>query len=519
MTALPRNKQEKRFQQLYQSLMVDGKLIYAGTLLYRAAQQWPDRIALICEGVSVSYGELYQHSVFITRKLLALDIKPGDRIVILFENSINFYRAYYGAWQTGAVVVPMNIFLNQREFQHVILDAQPTAIIVSDHLREKLESVALEHTIPLLTEADIAYAQFSNNGANDVLSFTPLAREPDDLAVLLYTSGTTGMPKGVMLSSRNILTNCAQGAALFLITDRERAYAALPLFHSYMQNTCVWTATMVGATTIIVPKISRHALLNGLAEKPTILLGIPALYGLFALFKNLDFNSVRYCISGGDALPNKIRKIFELLYRRKICNGYGLTEASPFVAGELDDILEPTSNVGYPLVGIQCSIRTEDEHEAPRGTIGTLWIKGDNVMLGYYNAPQATAGILKDGWLNTGDLAMLNREGKIILSGREKDLISNKGLKIYPQEVENVLMTHPDVRQVGVVGLKKNNEEIVVAYVATPHPSSQLENELGELARRNLATYKVPRQFILRTDLPTTATGKVDKKQLKTELN
>ena len=186
---------------------------------------------------------------------------------------------------------------------------------------------------------------------------------------------------------------------------------------------------------------------------------------------------------------------------------------------DCDDYTLPTNTIGKPLVGIECAIRDEKGNELSRGNIGVLWVKGGNIMLGYWNAPEATAAILKDGWLNTGDLAYLTPDGKIVLAGRERDLISNKGLKIYPQEVENILLTHSAVLQAGVIGVKENDEEIPVAFVASKERNTEkLIKELKSLCERHLAPYKIPRQFYVRKELPVTTTGKVDKKVLRREL-
>jgi long-chain acyl-CoA synthetase len=285
-----------------------------------------------------------------------------------------------------------------------------------------------------------------------------------------------------------------------------------------MQNTCVWSAMLVGASVILAPRLDRTSIINGLKLKPTAILGIPGLYGLFCMMKNLDFSSVHYFISGGDALPDKIRQGFELIYRRKISNGYGLTEASPFVSINLADCYTETNTVGKPMIDIHISLRNENKREVASGEIGELWLKADNIMLGYYNAPEATENILKDDWLDTGDLARFDAHGNLIICGREKDIIINKGIKIYPQEVENVLMGHPEVTAAGVVGLKIDGDEIPVAFVAVRQPSEELAKELREWCQKRLAAYKVPKTVYCEKELPTTTTGKVDKKVLRKKL-
>lgn len=501
--------EQQRFNHFVASVQHDGTFIFAGLLLQRAAQKWPDKQALICDNKSITYKELYYRALLCSKKL-EQHIKARDKAIIFYENSINFYIAYYALWQLGAVVVPVNVFSHEKELAHIIRNSEPTAIFVSPTLQPKLTNI--ENVPALFSDLEI---DLTTPTPEILPEFTVNALGADELAVLLYTSGTTGMPKGVMLSSRTILTNVAQGAALLDSTHDERVYAALPLFHSYMQNTCLWSCIAVGATTILVPKIDRKNLLTALAHNPTIMLGIPGLYGLFCLFKTLKFPMVKYFVSGGDALPDKIRMGFELLYRRKICNGYGLTESAPFISVDLDDYTAPTNTVGKPVINLATQLRDEQGLVLSTNAIGTLWVKGDNVMQGYYNAPEATAQVLHDGWLNTGDLATFDTYGKIIICGREKDLIKNKGMKIYPQEIENVLISHPLVTMAGVIGMQENGEEIPVAFVAVKQPSDSLAAELRALCAQNLAPYKIPKKFFFEKELPTTSTGKVNKKDLR----
>jgi long-chain acyl-CoA synthetase len=344
--------------------------------------------------------------------------------------------------------------------------------------------------------------------------------DPDEMAALLYTSGTTGFPKGVMLSSKNILTNVVQIITAVDVSSKDCLLSILPLFHSFAQNISVWTTTFLGAKTIVVPKIERSWIIDGFKHKPTVVIAVPALYGLMCMMRNLDFSTIRFFVSGGDALPDKIRSIFEMVYRRKLCNGYGLTETSPFVAADLDDSLKSTNTVGIPAVGLACSLR--DEHDVPvaAGQVGILWVKGDNVMLGYYNASDATEDILKDGWLNTGDFARFDEYGRLVIVGRFKDLIIHKGFNIYPQEIENILMGYPGMVQAAVVGLTdEQTGEVPVAYVVVKEPSATLEQDLKTLCMNNLAAYKVPRHFIVLEKLPLTSLSKVNKKVLRLEYN
>ncbi len=244
-----------------------------------------------------------------------------------------------------------------------------------------------------------------------------------------------------------------------------------------------------------------------------------ALKALICLMKTAPVESVRLFVSGGDALPDKIRAAFGLIYRRKLVNGYGLTETSPVISVNLDDETVPASNVGRPLVGIECAVRDDHGVDVAQGNIGVLWVKGDNVMLGYYKAPEATNQVLKDGWFNTGDLGYIDSKGRIVITGREKDLIIHKGFNIYPQEIENVILSYPNAIQAAVVGFHDGDGEVPVAFVQLRSMEEHCERNLRTLCAQHLASYKIPRQFFCDTkDLPATATGKIDKKVLRAQL-
>jgi long-chain acyl-CoA synthetase len=267
-----------------------------------------------------------------------------------------------------------------------------------------------------------------------------------------------------------------------------------------------------------VRKIDRRLILEGLAKKPDIFLGVPALYGLLCLMKTAPIENIRLFVCGADALPDRIRSSFALVYNRKIANGYGMTESSPFISVDLEDITEPTNCVGRPCVNLDVQIRDEQGTVLPQGSVGQLWVKGPNIMLGYYNAQEQTNEVLKNGWLNTGDLAYINKHEKIVISGREKDIIKNKGLMIYPQEIENVILGHADVLRVGVIGKPDEAGEVPIAIVQIRADNPVIESQLLKLCKERLAPYKVPKGFIIiRHDPPLTATGKMNKKALKKE--
>lgn len=508
--------EQSYFDALYASIHIQGSILCLGQLLQRAFHLFPDNNALISPTGTVTYRELYYRACLLAQVLLGKGLKPRDRVLLFFENSIEFYVGYFAIVQAGGVVAPLNTFLHETELKHIVEDAKPLLVVTHSTHSQLFQTVGV--TIEqLVTEYDM---DLKSQLPEYVVDQAVVLLDPQEMAALLYTSGTTGLPKGVMLSSRNILINAIQGLARSRLTESERVFGVLPLFHSFSQNVCVWAGMISGCAIILVPKIDRRYIMAALKYEPTVFVGVPALYGLLCLIKTAHFPKVKYFVSGGDTLPDKIRMFFELLYRRKICNGYGLTEASPFVSADLDDITEPTSCVGRPLIGIEAAIFDEHNNSMPQGAIGHLVLKGDNIMMGYYNCPEMTHATIKDGWLYTGDLAYLDRNGKIVITGRIKDLIIHKGFNIYPPEIENIILSHQNVIRAAVVGrADEETGEVPIAFVQIRVPQENIEKELKILCMKHLASYKVPREFIVAIEeLPTTATGKVDKKILRKRL-
>lgn len=514
MNHISRSEQDTYNRLRSEITTASGSIMNLGQLLEYATKKYPDKVALIYQQQKVTYKELFYLVTLFARKLQKNNIKPRDRVLLFFENSIEFYVGYYAIVQIGAVVAPLNTFLKERELAHIIADAQPALLIASTTLLKKMEEDHIDATVPVLTEADMDLAS-----AYDESKLEPVIAHLDqnEMAALLYTSGTTGLPKGVMLSSKNILTNCIQAVSRLGFVQDERVFGVLPFFHSFAQFTCVWAVFLMGCSVIIVPKIERRSIMEGLTHKPTVFTGVPALFGLMCLLKDADLDSVKFFASGGDALPDKIRGAFEMIYQRKIGAGYGLSETSPVLTADLQDYTEPTNSVGSPLIGVTIAIRDEQGNDLADGQIGEIWVKGDNVMLGYYNEPQKTGQAIKDGWFDTGDLGYIGAYGKLVITGRLKDVIASKGFKIYPQEIENVILMYPAAVRAAVIGVVDPNVgEVAVAYVQLRGAEPDAEQKIRELCERNLAAYKVPKKFVCVThNLPLTGTGKVDKKVLK----
>jgi long-chain acyl-CoA synthetase len=510
MLSIPMHIERDIYTRFAHELTLDGELLCPGVLLRHAARRFPEKIALIDQSAALSYAQLYARAQRASAFLRYRDVCPGDHVLLYFENSIDFYVFYWAIWQCGAIVVPINTFLHERELTHVINDCKPKLCITHTALAPKIRHAANE-LLDVVTEQDFVEA------ADGAPLFEPVMRPAGACVALLYTSGTSGVPKGVMLTSQNVMVNTLQAAARFwaITGGPERFLAVLPLFHAFAQNTCIWLPAITGSSVIVVPRIERRALLEGLQKKPTVFLGFPALYGLLCLMKTAPLETVKIFVSGADALSDRIRSAFAMLYGRRICSGYGLTEASPVVSINHVNEEYATNVVGAPLVGLEVEVRDDEGRSVPSNTVGALWIRGGNVMAGYHNAPEATAAVLKDGWLNTGDLASCDAYGVIAMRGRSKDVIIHKGFNIYPQEVENILLKHPAIVKAAVIGEEEAaTGQIPVAYVAIKQRAHGIEEELRLFCSNHLATYKIPRRFVCLDDLPMLPTGKIDKKRL-----
>lgn len=497
--------EEARYKELGELWSEDGHPLAANSMLARAARLYPERSALeVAPDVRYTYQQLYASATQVSHLLARMQIGRGSRVIIIHENGPLFYSAYHGAWQTGATVIPLNVFLHETEVAKIIHDAQPTALFISRALEVPL-APHIPSSVQIITQ-DLLETVMAEES---VPPFEVVEHAPDETSVILYTSGTTGMPKGVMYSSGAIITNVRQGLARFDFSEDERVLCPLPLFHSFTQMTCVWGSVLCGAAVILVPKITRSSITAALALQPTIIVGIPPLYGLLCRLKGVSLATVRYCVSGGDPLPYNIRRAVAWRFGKKVSNGYGLTETGPMIAADVDDYIFSTHTVGRPVIDMQCELR-----DATDG-IGILWVKGPNVMQGYYKAPEATARVIQDGWLNTGDLGMIDQYGNIVLCGRERDLIVNKGVKIYPQEVETVLTNHPHILLAAVVGEHDDTDgDYPVAYLQCADGTPTTIDALRTWCQDRLAPYKVPRKFYWVEKMPMTTTGKINKKEL-----
>ena len=491
----------------------------------------PRQKCLIFNQKKISYRDLNNQVDKLSRGLIKLGVNKGDRVAILLKNNPEYVINYFAILKAGAIVIPLNYMLAPGELKFILGDSKTSVIITSSEFIEIARQLRLrlDHLENIVTidgnfPDTIAFsALFENVGLID------LARpiESEDVACILYTSGTTGQPKGVMLTHRNLISNVTACINRIRITDRDNFLCLLPIFHSFTLTICILMPIYVGARITIIESVRpfKKVLKAIITNRVTIFIGVPPIYNILKDFKiprilSLRIfrflNPLRLCISGADKLPTETLNKFESKFKIPLIEGYGLTEASPAVAvNPLIGQRKPGS-VGPPLLNIKIKVLDESENELPPDQVGELLVKGPNVMKGYLNLADETSLAIKEGWLYTGDMARVDKDGYIYLVDRKKDIIIIRGLNVYPKEIEDVLYQHPRVAEAGVIGIKdKYKGEVPKAFVVLEKGGEITEQEIIHFCRQRLAPYKIPRSIEFRTSLPKTPTGKILKKELR----
>lgn len=513
------------------------------TLLEGGATTYPDRTAVVLGDTRLSYAELDAFANMVANLLVSRGVRPGDKVALTCPNLPYFTVVYFGILKAGAIVVPLNVLLKGREVAYHLADSEAKAYFCFQGTPELpmgeagyagfSETEGCEHFFvitadlgaPSLIDGTETMAQAM---AGQPAAFDTVATDEDDTAVILYTSGTTGQPKGAELRHRNMRDNALLGEPLFGADPAkpDTYLCVLPLFHSFGQTVCQNGAFAYGGTVVMLPRFEAHAALElMLQEKITFFAGVPTMYwGLLgALEDGVDVSALaenlRVAVSGGSALPVEVHKEFEKRFGVTILEGYGLSETSPVASfSPFGEAARPGS-IGMPIPGVEMKLIgpdwTEVEGPGEHGEIGEIAIKGHNVMKGYYNRPDATAEVIHDGWFRSGDLARRDEDGWYYIVDRSKDMIIRGGYNVYPREIEEVLMTHPDVSLAAVIGVPdESHGEEIKAVVIRKDGSDLTEAGLVAWAKEQMAAYKYPRLVEFVTSLPMTSTGKILKREL-----
>lgn len=530
-------------------------------LLRGSAARFPESSALLFYGKTISFRELDDLTTRFALALRALGVSQGDRVALMLPNIPQAVIGYYGALKAGAIVVPMNPLYVEREIQTQIIDSGCEAIVALDLFYPRIRAVQERTTLPrriiitslrdflpavkrviypLKAWLENRWVSVQNNApAYDFLELLKTAPrnaesrsshlppvQPGDLAQLQYTGGTTGTPKGVMLTHRNVVANALQGRAWCpdFHEGKEIFLGVVPLFHCYGLSSCQNLALATGCPIILLPRFHADEAVEAIHKyRVTIISGVPMMFSMISDLPKIsryDLQSIRVCLCGGSPLPAEVQEGFERLSGVKISEGYGLTEAGPTTHCNPIHGAHPRGSIGLPFPDTDARIvdRATGLRDLPPGEVGELLVRGPQVMQGYWNKEEETRAVLRDGWLCTGDMVRRDERGFFFFVDRKKDVIKPWGETVYPREVEDILLQHPAVNDAVVVGSPdRHYGEAVKAYVVTKDGWSVTERDLIEHCGKSLARFKVPVAVEFRSELPRTFIGKVSRRALRDE--
>lgn len=522
--------------------------------LVKAAQSFPNKPAIHFMGKELTFKKLHEDAVILAGYLQKAGIRKGDRVAIMLPNTPQSVISYFAILFVGGIVVQTNPLYTERELEYQMKDSGAKAIITLDILYPRISKVidqtGLQHVI---VTAIKEYLPFPKNWLypfvqkkqyqvvvhlkheGSVHLWTEILKAPphpltavefnfaEDLALLQYTGGTTGLPKGVMLTHKNLVSNVTMCKSWFYKCrpGEDSILGIIPFFHVYGMTVVMLLAVMLASKMILLPKFDAKTTLNTIhKQKPTLFPGAPTIYiGLLnhPELKKYDLSSIDSCLSGSAPLPVEVKEKFEAITGGKLVEGYGLTESSPIThVNFLWDSPNVKGSIGVPWPDTDAAIISIETGEPlPCGEIGEIVVKGPQIMKGYWNRPEETALALRDGWLFTGDLGYMDEKGYFYVVDRKKDMIIAGGFNIYPREIEEVFYEHPAIQEVIAAGIPDPYRgETVKVFVVLKEGAAVTEEELNQFARKQLASYKVPRIYEFRKELPKTAVGKILRRTL-----
>ena len=490
-----------------------------GVILRESASARPDHIAIRLNGRALSYVEVDREARGIATALLERGMVPGQTVAVLIPNVPEFTTVYFGILYAGCTVVPINVLLAAPEITYHLEDSDAQLLIAHPFFAESVRVGAAAAGVSVV---------WSSGEGDDTLeamaAHSPLAdlhpTLPTDTAVILYTSGTTGKPKGAELTHSNLFLNCSVVVPRLLpVTSDVVMIAALPLFHSFGQTSVQNASISVGGTITMLPRFTPEDALQIMErDRVTVFAGVPTMY--FALLyheseRDYDLSALKHCMSGGAPMPVEIMKAFEKKYPVKILEGYGLSETSPIASFNTIDHPRQPGSIGYPVWGTEMRIVDDEDRPLPDGERGEICIRGHHIMKGYLKRPDATKEALRGGWFHSGDIGTRSPEGYFTVVDRKKDMILRGGFNVYPREVEEVLYTHEAIAEVAVIGIPdpEKGEEIKAVIALAPGAELSAEDVIA-FCKERLAAYKYPRIVEFMDTLPKGSTGKILKREL-----
>ncbi|MCW1248839.1 long-chain fatty acid--CoA ligase [Acaricomes phytoseiuli] len=488
-------------------------------ILTESAAHSPEALALKLDETELSYAALDQLSARFAGLLRDRGIAAGERILLISPNLPQMPVAYYGALRHGSVVVPLNPLLKSREIEYHLKDSEASLVVVWEGVLAEAAPAAAEVDVPVLSiDADFLGLLQATEPEVDIAFVTA-----QQTAVILYTSGTTGRPKGAELTHANLLHNAQITQGLFDLGEGDVIFGGLPFFHIFGQTCALNAAILSGATVTLLPRFDPEQALRIIQrDQATIFQGVPTMYiGLLRAFdpEQHDVSTLRVAVSGGASLPLEVLRGVESTFDLTLLEGYGLSETSPVVTFNQQDGIRKPGSIGTPVRDAELRVTDLDGAELPRGEVGELLVRGPQVMKGYWRNPEATAAAIQDGWFATGDLARQDEDGVFFIVDRKKDMILRGGYNVYPREVEEVLYEHPAVVEVAVLGKPDTEygEEVVAVIALAEGAASQdgLLEQIQEFAKERLAAYKYPRELRIVPALPKGPTGKILKREIE----
>ena len=488
------------------------------SLLTESVGRAPDAPAIRLDEAGLTFAELDEHSARLATLLGQKGVEQGDRVGVMLPNVPEFPVAYYGVLRAGAIVVPMNVLLKRREIAFYLEDSGAKALLAWHGFCEEAREGAAEAGVELIEVEPVSFAALLSEREP-----TPgiAATEEDDTAVILYTSGTTGKPKGAELTHANLARNAdVSSRTTSEVGAGDVVLGALPLFHSFGQTVAMNASLSVGACLTLVPRFDPgEALATMQRDHVTHFYGVPTMFGALLHHperESFDTSALRICITGGASMPVEVLRGFEEAFGAKVMEGYGLSETSPGACSNHPDRERKAGSIGTPIEGVEMRVVGEDDEPVAQGEVGEIVIRGHNIMKGYWQRPEATAEAMRGGWFHSGDMARVDEDGYFYIVDRKKDLIIRGGYNVYPREVEEILYEHPKIREAAVVGIPHDEwgEEIGAAVVL--HDGEELSpEEVSTYVKERIAAYKYPRVVWFLDELPKGPTGKILKREIE----
>lgn len=482
-------------------------------LLAATAERIPGKTALLAAGESITFGDLDAAATRVVRGLRSLGVAPGDRVALAMGNVPAFPTAYFGILRAGAIVVPLNAMLTVGEMRRVLEHADAKVVLTESSCEEVARAAAGDAKVIAADEFD-SFGDAADDIAVDI--------SDDAIAVVAYTSGTTGDPKGAMLTHGNLRANLDQQMAIpdATVMEDDVLFLALPLFHIFGLNVTLGLLAMNGATGILVERFEPIRSLELIQRhNVTVLFGAPPMYSSWAATPGADqydLSTVRLAISGAAPLPADVLREFRDIFGVEIYEGYGLTETAPTLTTNRMTERPRPGSIGMPVPDVELRLVDEEGHDVERGDPGEIVVRGPNVFKGYWHDDEATAAVFRDGWFRTGDVAVQDEDGYLYLVDRKRDLIIVSGFNVFPSEVEGALMSLPEVAEAAVVGAPHPyTGETVKAFVVLEHGSEATVDELMAATQERLARFKCPTSIEIVEELPHLLTGKVLRRALR----